>query len=298
MTAQVIPSNERVLVTGVSGFTGAYVVAALNDGGYNVVEPPDDFDLASLENCMEVVREAAPDCVIHLAAISFVEHIDATAFYRVNTVGTQNLLEAVAAAALAPRRIVVASSANIYGNIDNGGAPIHEKQRAAPVNHYGASKVAMEHLVRTWADRLPVVLTRPFNYTGIGQLNSFLVPKLVDAFARRQSSISLGNLNVERDYSDVRHIANCYRAMLDATELKHSVYNLCSGVAVSISTILSELSAFTGHHPVIEIDPAFVRRDEIQTLRGDASRINEVLSAQRSTSIPLTDTLRWMLDAK
>ncbi len=293
-----MPRNERVLVTGASGFTGAYVVAALTEGGYHVVAPPDDFDLASLENCIEVVREATPDCVIHLAAISFVEHIDATAFYRVNTVGTQNLLEAIAATGLSPRRIVVASSANIYGNIDNGGAPIHETQHAAPVNHYGASKVAMEHLVSTWTDRLSVVLTRPFNYTGIGQPSSFLVPKLVDAFASRLSAISLGNLHVARDYSDVRHVANCYRALLDAPELKHSVYNLCSGVAVSISTILSELTAFTGHHPAIEIDPAFVRRDDIQTLCGDASRINEVLSAQRSTPIALDDTLRWMLAAQ
>ena len=172
--------KARVLVTGCSGFTGRYVGAALASKGYRVIDAEDSgapFDLTQPASVAAVLQEARPDYVIHLAALSFVGHNDATAFYAVNTVGTANLLEAILKAGSKPRRVVIASSANVYGNAQV--EPITEATSPAPVNHYAASKLAMEALVRTYADRLSIVMTRPFNYTGVGQAVNFLVPKLV-----------------------------------------------------------------------------------------------------------------------
>ncbi len=118
-----------------------------------------------------MLQEARPDYVIHLAALSYVARNDSTGFYAVNTVGTTNLLEAIVTAKLNLRRVVIASSANVYGNATV--EPITEATPPAPVNHYAASKLAMEVMVRTYADRFPIVLTRPFNYTGVGQTETF-----------------------------------------------------------------------------------------------------------------------------
>src|SRR4051794_18523595 len=149
------------------------------------------LDITSADNCRTVMEAVRPDYLVHLAAISFVQHADAEAFYRVNVIGTLNLLQAISYARLWLRRVLVASSANVYGNATAG--TISESQPPQPVNHYAVSKIAMEYLVRTWCDRLPIVLTRPFNYTGVGQEPHFLVPKIVSHFKRREPVIELGN---------------------------------------------------------------------------------------------------------
>ena len=148
--------GQRVLVTGGSGFTGTYVMAALARAGYEPVDAESsdpDFDLANRDSVRAVVAAVLPDFVIHLAALSFVGHDDAAAFYAVNAVGTTHLLDAIASLQSVPRRVVVASSANVYGN--STVEPITEATPAAPVNHYAASKMAMEAMARTYVDRLP-----------------------------------------------------------------------------------------------------------------------------------------------
>ena len=157
-------------------------------------------DLTDKAAVADQVQQAQADTVVHLAAISFVGNADDAAFYSVNVTGCINLLSACAALPQKPRKVLLASSANIYGNCAN--SPIGEEQTPAPVNHYGTSKLAMEHLARTYADRLPLVITRPFNYTGPGQGKQFLIPKLVEHFARKAPQIELGNLHVEREFND------------------------------------------------------------------------------------------------
>ena len=168
-------AGGTVLLTGARGFTGAYVKAELEQAGCRVVgaviaDPTDDevkLDLTDAANCRAVVEAVRPDYVVHLAAISFVQHVDAAEFYRVNTVGTLNLLQALidSAASAAPRAGGIKRDI-LYGN---AGGVIAESQSPRPVNHYAASKLAMEHMAATLADRLPIVVTRPFNYTGAGQ---------------------------------------------------------------------------------------------------------------------------------
>ena len=180
--------KQKILLTGAAGFTGLFFKSAAEAAGHTVW--PLAADLTDKAAVAAEVAQVQPTAVVHLAAISFVGHADDAAFYSVNVLGTVNLLAALAALPVPPTKVLVASSANVYGNCD--ASPITEAQPPAPVNHYATSKLAMEHMALTYADRLPVVITRPFNYTGPGQAPQFLIPKLVSHFARRADRIELG----------------------------------------------------------------------------------------------------------
>jgi nucleoside-diphosphate-sugar epimerase len=229
--------------------------------------------------------------VVHLAAISFVGHADDTAFYGVNVVGTMNLLAGLAALPVKPRKVLLASSANIYGNCD--ASPITEGQPAAPVNHYAMSKLAMEHMALTYLDRLPIVITRPFNYTGPGQAAQFLIPKLVSHFARRAPAIELGNLHVEREFNDVRMVCDAYLALL-AQGVPGEVYNVCSGQPYTLLHVIGLLSEITGHTMDVQVNPAFVRANEVHRLCGSADKLLSATGALPAHG--LDQTLSWMLE--
>jgi len=245
----------KILLTGAAGFTGLFFKSAAEAEGHQVVAL--QADLTDKAAVVAYVLQAAPDAVVHLAAISFVGHADDTAFYGVNVVGTMNLLASLAALPVKPSTVLLASSANIYGNCD--ASPITEAQPAAPVNHYAMSKLAMEHMARTYLDRLPLVITRPFNYTGIGQSPQFLIPKLVSHFARRAPAIELGNLQVEREFNDVRMVCDAYLALL-AHGVPGEVYNVCSGQPYNLQHVIGLLSDITGHTMDVKVNPAYVRQ--------------------------------------
>ncbi|GIZ51019.1 GDP-mannose 4,6-dehydratase [Noviherbaspirillum aridicola] len=294
-------SRGCVLLTGANGFTGQHVRAELIGAGYSVCSAvvgaargPHEatLDITSRDNCRRVLERLRPDYLIHLAAISFVQHADADAFYRVNVIGTMNLLEAVADARLEPRRIVIASSANVYGNATGG--VIDESFPPQPVNHYAVSKLAMEHMVKTFSDRFPIVLTRPFNYTGRGQQPHFLVPKIVSHFLQRAPVIELGNLDVERDFSDVRMVAHVYRRLLECDSAGETV-NICSGRPYSLRTILDMMAAIAGYEIEVRVNPAFVRRTEVKTLVGSTVKLRALAGPLQP--IGLHDTLQWMTRA-
>ncbi|HYD95594.1 MAG TPA: NAD-dependent epimerase/dehydratase family protein [Noviherbaspirillum sp.] len=294
-------SRGRVLLTGANGFTGKYVRAELEAAGYTVVgalvgaaRGPHEvtLDITSPDNCRRVMEKLRPDYLIHLAAISFVAHADADAFYRVNVIGTINLLQAMADAGVTPRRVLIASSANVYGNATAG--VIAETQAPQPVNHYAVSKLAMEYMVRTWNDRLPIVITRPFNYTGVGQEPHFLVPKIVSHFVQRAPLIELGNLDVERDFSDVRMVARAYRGLLEQ-ERTGEIVNICSGRPYSLRAIIGHMQQIAGYEIDVRVNPAFVRQSEVKTLVGAPDKLRSLVAGL--DPIPLEDTLRWMYDA-
>lgn len=285
------------LVTGHTGFTGRHVCAALAAEGYQVVGLQDQatgasVDLLDREGLHRVVAAAAPEVVVHLAAISFVAHDDVDAMYRVNVVGTRNLLETLASESAPPRIVVVASSANIYGNATPGA--IAEDAPSAPANDYAVSKLAMEHVARLWMDRLPITITRPFNYTGRGQSPRFLVPKIVDHFRRRAAAIELGNTAVSRDFSDVRAVADIYRRLVGRAPAGETV-NICSGTAYALADIIALMEEIAGHQIDVQVNPALVRASEVVRLVGDRSRLVSLLGELHD--IPLVETLRWMYEA-
>jgi nucleoside-diphosphate-sugar epimerase len=290
-----------VLLTGARGFTGVYLRAELEAAGYTVVggivgagAGPHEvtLDITSLDNCRRVMEKVHPDYLVHLAAISFVQHADAEAFYRVNVIGTLNLLQALADARVAPRNVVVASSANVYGNAT--AEEIVESQLPQPLNHYGASKLAMEHMVHTWDDRMPIVVTRPFNYTGVGQGPHFLVPKIVSHFVQQAPEIELGNLDVAREFSDVRMVALAYRRLIEDAP-PGETFNICSGVVYSLAEVLAMMSDIAGYTINVKVNPACTRYNEVKRLVGSARKLHSVVGHIKP--FPLHQTLAWMYHA-
>jgi nucleoside-diphosphate-sugar epimerase len=206
--------------------------------------------------------------------------------------GTRNLLEALATAPKKPAAVLLASSANIYGNADAG--VIGEDVPAAPANDYAVSKLAMEYMARLWMDRLPLIVVRPFNYTGVGQAENFLLPKIVAHFRRREPRIELGNLHVWRDFSDVRMVVKSYRRLLAAAPAGE-VFNICSGRSHSLESVLDMMSGIAGYRIDVHVNPAFVRANEVVRLTGDNTRLQRV--AGTIAPPPLEHTLRWMYEA-
>lgn len=296
------PSERQrpiALVTGSQGFTGGYVNAELQAAGYEVIgishEPAESVlvaDLCNRDALKHTIAQTQPDVVVHLAAIAFVAHGDVDAIYRTNIVGTRNLLEALAACQHRPRAIILASSANIYGNSDV--ELLTEDVAPAPANDYAVSKLAMEYMASLWRDRLPIIMTRPFNYTGIGQSDKFLLPKIVDHFRRRAAVIELGNIDVARDFQDVRFVANAYRRLLDVDAVGQ-VVNLCSGQAHSLTEVIGMMEQIAGYQIEVRVNPAFVRGNEVARLTGSNHKLQELIGPLEI--IPLRRTLQWMYEA-
>ncbi|MES2319618.1 MAG: NAD-dependent epimerase/dehydratase family protein [Pseudomonadota bacterium] len=302
------PSNLRegegkhALVTGLSGFTGRYLQRELEAAGYRVfgttlhdaAASPDTFtvDLCERAAVAALVAEVQPDVVAHLGAISFVAHADPGQVYQVNIAGTRNLLEALAAQPRRPQAVLLASSANVYGNA--GAAVIDEGVAPAPANDYAVSKLAMEHMAQLWRDALPIIIARPFNYTGVGQDENFLLPKIVAHFRRGARSIELGNLAVARDFSDVRVVAASYRRLL-AARPAGQLFNLCSGQAHTLASVLGLMGDIAGYQIEVVRNPALVRSGEVLRLVGCNARLRSVIGAL--ALVPLAETLRWMYRA-
>lgn len=292
---------KRVLITGIKGFTGRYVAAEFERHGWEVCgigshEEVGDaryrrVDLLDSPGLRTVIAEVQPDAVVHLAAIAFVGHGDADAFYTVNLIGTRNLLAALAACDKTPECVLLASSANVYGNATEG--VLGEAAPPNPANDYAVSKLAMEYMARLWMDKLPIVIARPFNYTGVGQSESFLLPKIVGHFRRREEVIELGNLDVWRDFSDVRAVAEAYRRLLETGPAGATV-NVCSGQTHSLREVISMVEGICGRPIRVQVNPAFVRANEVKSLCGDAFRLRSIIGDWMTP--PLAETLRWMLE--
>ncbi len=282
----------RILLTGAHGFTGRLFAERAVAAGHTICTL--ESDLTQSDSVLEEVLQIAPEAVVHLAAISFVGHANDAAFYAVNVVGTTNLLNALVQLPAPPTRVLLASSANIYGNTAQ--SPIREEQLPAPVNHYGTSKLAMECMARTYRDRLNLVITRPFNYTGPGQDDHFLIPKLALHFAARSPSIALGNLDVEREFNDVQMVCDAYLLLIAYGE-PGEAYNICSGRPHSLRQVVETLARMTSHNPRLEVNPAFVRANEVHRLCGDPSKLQALL-ARHGASLEepeLEETLARML---
>lgn len=295
---------RRVLITGLAGFTGHHLAAEMTAHGWEVhglgSQPTADIpryhavDLGHADHLGTVLAQVQPHAVVHLAAIAFVGHGDADAFYRVNLLGTRHLLAALAAMPQPPDKVLLASSANVYGNRTEG--VLDENTPPQPANDYAVSKLAMEHMARLWEGPLPITIARPFNYTGVGQSRDFLLPKIVAHFRERAPVIELGNLDVWRDFSDVRAVVQAYRRLLDTDAAIGRTVNVCSGNTHTLRELLAMAQDITGHAIEVRVNPAFVRANEVRTLSGNPALLRRLIGNDWQ-SPPLQDTLRWMLNA-
>lgn len=279
----------RVALTGADGFTGRYVAQELSRRGISWVAL--DGDITDSHAIDQAVSATEFDRLVHLAAIAFAGGNDWKAFYTVNQTGTFNLLDAVARHR--PGVVcVLASSATIYGPSASG--MVDETAPPNPSNHYAVSKYAMELGAALWKGVLDIRIARPFNYTGVGQQDQYLIPKIIAHFAARAPFIELGNTHVQRDFGDVRSVASAYCDLL-AIDQPDTLVNLATGRLSSIGEIMAILSELTGHTIEIRVNPAFMRSGDVPVLGGDPARLRGLLPQWQPVAIE--QTLSWMLAA-
>jgi GDP-4-dehydro-6-deoxy-D-mannose reductase len=294
----------RVLVTGSSGFVGSWLMRELHRAGHEAVDTV-DLDVTDSGGVREVIAGTEPDAVVHLAAVAFAP--DAAAHpqqaFAVTVGGTINVFEAVRALPR-PAAVLISGSSEVYGLPRPEDLPLTELSPLQPATPYALSKAAQESIALAYGARyaFPVVATRSFNHAGPGQRPSFVVAALaqrvVDVANDAARDIAVGNLDVRRDFCDVRDVVNAYRRLIEAAtdgRLGRGgvAVNVCSGRAVSIRWIVEELCRLTGIEPIVRADPGLAREVDAPEIRGDASLIRRLVGweATRSMSQTLADVL-------
>lgn len=300
-------SSERervVLLTGGGGFVGTAVRALLAERARSralVVHSPsnvDGFDLTDRRSVEDVVAAVRPDAVIHLAAVAAPREAssDPRRAWDVNVKGTMDLALAVMQSAPDARFIHVGSSEAYGAAFARSSAPVREDAPLQPVNTYGATKAAADILVGQLShEGLRAIRFRPFNHTGPGQSETYVVPN----FARQVASIivngaepviRVGNLEACRDFLDVRDVARAYvDAALGTQEIRPGlVFNLSTGIARPIRALLDELIRASGRPIAIEPDPARMRPNDLPVAAGDSSAVGQFLGWRPKISIETT----------
>jgi GDP-4-dehydro-6-deoxy-D-mannose reductase len=298
----------KVLVTGAHGFVGRWLAPELGRAGHEVVAAPGrgSLDLRDRAAAGRLVRDARPDAIAHLAAISFgpdAERDPAEAF-SVSVEGTTSVFEA-AARLKPPAAVLVSGSSEVYGNPRQEDLPLRESAPLAATRPYGVTKLEQERVaIRLGSDLgVPTVVTRSFNHTGPGQRSDFVVPALatrvVDAASHRAPTIRAGNVDVQRDISDVRDVVRAYRLLVELVAATRSpealVVNVCTGRAVAIRDLIRAMAEQAGVQVKIEVDPDLVRADDPPLIVGDPSRIASLTGWH--AEIPIVQTITDVLEA-
>ena len=269
----------RALVTGASGFVAGWLMRHLDSCGDEIVPVDESIDIADGPALTAKFVESAPDVVYHLAAFSHVGQswAEPRETFRVNAVGTLELLEAARACARPPRVLLV-GSAEVYGTVAPDELPLTEDSPLRPVSPYAASKVAAEYLgLQAFLGHgLPVLRIRAFNHIGPGQNPAFAVPafarRIVEARAKGERTLTVGNVSARRDFTDVRDVVRAYRLLAEHGAAGEA-YQVCSGHEISIEEIARRLLRLAGVELELAEDPALFRPVEVPVLLGDPSRL-------------------------
>ncbi|MHB8093449.1 MAG: GDP-mannose 4,6-dehydratase [Candidatus Aminicenantales bacterium] len=286
----------RVLITGVTGFVGRHLVRALVDdgAGFEIFGtaypgPPScagaavtALDLRSESEVRRIVRETRPDWVFHLAAVSNVRNswIERRATVETNILGTHHLLESVRLEA-SRARVLFVSSSDVYGNAESPERPIEEGDPVRILNPYAYTKASGEMLCGFFVsiEGLDIVVARPFPHTGPGQSPDFVCSDWARQIVRIERGeaapvLCVGNLDVKRDFSDVRDVVRAYLLLMTKGR-RGEVYNVCSGKAVALRGILERLLAESDARSSVrvETDPLKLRKTDIPLLVGSRRKI-------------------------
>ena len=261
----------KILLTGGNGFIGKHLLSELGNFEYKVVSLKSNIlDELTLRKEIENIDF---DVVVHLAGLSHVTSHSPSLIYETNVIGSQNLISAIEKN-FESKRIFIASTCHIYASSNN---PISETFLFNPKSHYAASKLAMEFICKNTASRNIIVSLRLFNSIGMGQKKNFFTPKIFDAHMKKKPVIRLGNIEIQREFNDVRWTAAVVRSLVQVNAPSGD-YNICSGEAHKASEILSLISEKTEHFPKIVTDVKFLRPDEQNIIFGDPSKTSEILN--------------------
>jgi len=305
---------ERALVTGCNGFVGRALAGRLAGAGYEVwgvdrSEADATFkgarylrgDLTDAEFVTSVLDESKPACVVHLAAQSSVAKSfdEPTPTLRDGTAPALYFLEH-ARTTMASTRFLLVGSADEYGAVSPAQNPVREDVPANPESPYALAKAIQNSYGRMYAKlyRVDAMMTRSFNHTGPGQREAFVLPsfaKQVAAIRRgeREAEIEVGNLDVRRDFLDVRDVCDAYVVLLKKGRMGET-YNVCSGQSYRVGDLLRELCALAGVHVAIRVDVARLRPVDTPELRGDPTKMSQ--HTGWTTKTPIQETLKSLLD--
>lgn len=286
----------RILITGAGGFVGHHLASHLGDvqpeatligatlTSSETVSPATHvertIDLKHGEHVRALIEDYNPDVIYHLAAQAFVPRSfeDPWETLENNIRAQVNIIQACLHLQLRPR-IVIVSSAEIYGAVDARQLPLNEDARILPSNPYSVSKVAQDMLGLQYhlSHELPIMRARPFNHIGPGQNLKFVAPSFALQIARIEASqqeavIYVGNLEAKRDFTDVRDIVRAYHLIASRGQ-PGQAYNVASGTAVSIRQLLDVLLGLTAEDIEVHVDSERLRPIDIPEIRGDASKL-------------------------
>ena len=289
----------RALITGGKGFVGQWLAAHLRDCGDDVAVIDIETDVADGGAIRHVMADVSPEAVYHLAAMTHVGESweNPSQVLRVNVLGTAEILAAARSLAPSPRVLVV-SSAEVYGVVRPEQLPLGEDTPSAPATPYAASKLAAEVVaLQAWRGYdQPVIVVRPFNHIGPGQSPNFFVPalakRIVEARRLGAGSLRVGTLSTRRDFTDVRDVVVAYRLLIE-NGAPGEVYNVCSGRDVAMAEVAAHLLELAQADLTLEVDPELVRPVDVPVLRGDAARLRARTGWQ--PTIPLATTLTDVL---
>ncbi|HEX4127558.1 MAG TPA: GDP-mannose 4,6-dehydratase [Acidimicrobiales bacterium] len=289
----------RALITGGKGFVGQWLAAHLKDHGDEVAVIDLETDVADGAAVRRVMADVAPEAVYHLAAMTHVGESweNPSQVLRVNVLGTAEILAAARSVEGSPRVLVV-SSAEVYGIVTPAQLPLSEDTPAHPASPYAASKLAAEAVaLQAWRGfGQPVVVVRPFNHIGPGQSPNFFVPalakRIVEARRNGTRSLPVGNLTTRRDFTDVRDVVAAYRILIERG-VPGAIYNVCSGRDVAMSDVAGQLLELAAADLTLETDPELLRPVDVPVLRGSAALLRETTGWE--PLIPLATTLADVL---
>lgn len=297
----------RALVTGACGFVGRYLSDHLIEKGHDVlgltfVDSSDTrkyrtarVDVSDYNACTKVISSYKPDVIYHLAGISFVPEAESNfeQALKTNVGGTSNIYRTCHLLQQGIK-VVFVSSAEVYGRIEAGNLPITEEQPLRPMNNYSLSKAMAEMVADRYVrgGHVRSVVMRPFNHIGAGQNNRFVASSFAYQLAsiargKHPPHIKVGNLSVKRDFTDVRDIVRAYGL---AAEKGDGIYNLSSGKAVAIRSILDTLIEISGVKVEVGQDEARMRGAEVPEIYGSYARAERDLGWRPEHQ--LSDTLK------
>ncbi len=286
----------KLLLTGANGFVGRYVQAALP-----CIPLPDGLDLRDRAALTAAVAAIQPDTVLHLAAQSFVpaSFENPRETFDINLTGTLNLLEALQAAGFRGRVLFVGSG-DTYGQVTEAALPVREDHPLRPRNPYAVSKVAAEALCYQWSQTsgFEIVMVRPFNHIGPGQSPCFAIADFARQvteirLGRRAPVLQVGDIDVTRDFTDVRDVVRAYGLLLEQGR-NGGVYNVCSGREYRIRDLLQQLITLAGVEASIEQDSARLRRAEQRRMVASFAALHRDTGWQ--PAIPMEESLQDLLN--
>lgn len=309
---------KKALITGITGFAGSFLAENLLSKGINVSgtslsDNPDGIsnlkekvtlhklDLMDSAKVAQVIAEEKPELIFHLAALSSAgaSFDNPSEFITNNIVSQVNLFEGVRKASIFPR-ILVVSSAEIYGDVLPSNLPINENASIRPLNPYAVSKVAQDFLGLQYflAHKLPVVRVRPFNHIGPRQAPTFVVASFAKKIAEIEKEkappiLKVGNLNAKRDFTHVKDIVNGYGLIMEKGDAGE-VYNIGFGKSYQIQDILNRLLSLSKKEIKVEVDQSLLRPIDAPDLICDNSKIKSKTGWE--PKIPLDETLKETLE--